>query len=103
MERPEPTPAVIEDAVEDHAHPSAVSGVEELAQRGIATEQRVDRQVVVGVIPMVGGGLEDRCEVERGDAEVLEVAQVLSDPEQVTALEPVHRGRSVPGFEGVEP
>ena len=57
-------------------------------------------QVVVGVVAVVRGRREDRCQVERGDAEVLEIAEVLDDPEQVTALEPVHRRRGVPGLEG---
>ncbi len=81
VERPEAAPAVIEDTVEHDAHAPGVRGIEQGTQGLVAAEQRVDRQIVVGVIPMVGGGLEDRCQVERGDAQVLEVAQVLDDPD----------------------
>ncbi len=96
VERPEPAPGVVEDAVEDDPHPAVVGRVEQLAQGIVATEQRIDRQVVVGVIAVVRGRGEDRVEVERGDAEILEIAEVLGDPAEVAALEAVGRRRRVP-------
>ncbi len=73
--------------------------VEQLAQGVVATEQRIDRQVVVGVVAVVGGRGEDRGEVQRGDPEVLEIVEPLDDPAQVATLEAVHRRWSVPRLE----
>ena len=56
-------------------------------------------EVVVRVVAVVRGRAEDRGQVERGDAQVLEVVEVLRDPEQVAALEPVVRRRGVPRLE----
>ncbi len=89
VERPEPAPGVVEHAVEDDPHVAIVGGVQQLAQRGVAAQQRVDRHVVVGVIAMVRGRREDRRQVQRVDAEIGQVVEMLDDPEQVAALEPV--------------
>ena len=79
MERPEAASGVVEHAVEDDPDPAVVGGVEQLAQRRVAAEQRVDREVVVRVVAVVRGRLEDRREVQRVDPEVLEVVEVLGD------------------------
>ena len=73
-----------------------VGSVEQLAQRRVAAQQRVDLEVVVRVVAMVRGGLEDRGHVDRVDAEILEVVEALDDPEQVAALEAVRGRRRVP-------
>ncbi len=99
VEREEAAAGVVEDTVEDDAHPAAVRGVEQLAQGVVAAEQRVDLEVVVRVIAMVRGRTEDRGQVDRGDPEVLEVVEVLGDPAQVAALEPVIGRRRVPRLE----
>ena len=100
MERPEAATGVIEHAVEDDAHPALVGAIEQLAQGGIAPEQRVDVEVVVGVVAVVRGRLEDRGHVDGVDPEVLEVVEALDDPEQVAALEPVRGRRRVPRLDG---
>ena len=99
MERPEPAAGVVEDAVEDDPHAAAVRRVEELAERRVAAEERVDLEVVVRVVAVVGGRLEDRRQVQRVDAERLDVVEVLDDPEEVAALEAVVRRRGVPRLE----
>ena len=99
MERPEPAAGVVEHAIEDDPHPAVVGRVEQLAQRVVAAEQRIDREVVVGVVAVVRGRLEDRGQVERVDPEVLEVVEVLDDAEQVAALEAVVGRRRVPRLE----
>ena len=99
VERPEAATGVVEDAVEDDPHPALVGAIEQLAERRVAAEQRVDLEVVVRVVAVVRGRLEDRRQVDRGDAEVLEVVEPLGDAEQVAALEPVRRRRRVPRLE----
>ena len=89
MERPEAAARVVEHAVEDDPHPALVGPVEQLAQGVVTAEQRVDREVVVRVISMIRGRLEDRRHVDRGHAQVDEVVQVFGDAEQVAALESV--------------
>ena len=90
---------MVEDAVEDDAHPTGVGGVEELAEGGVAAEERVDPVVVPGVVPVVRGGSEDRVEIEGGDAEVLQVVELLGDTEEVASLEAVGGRRGVPRLE----
>jgi hypothetical protein len=90
---------VVEHAVEDDPHAALVGAIEELAQRRVAAEQWIHRQVVVRVIAMVRGRLEHRGEVQRVHAQRLDVIEVLDDPEQVAALEPVVGRRLIPRLE----
>ena len=99
VEREEAAAGVVEDPVEHDAHPAAVRRLEQLAQGVVTAEQRVDLEVVVRVIAVVRGGTEDRCQVDRGDPEVLEVVEALGDPAQVAALEAVVGRRRVPRLE----
>ena len=99
VERPEATARVVEDAVQHDPHAPVVGRIQQLAQRVVATQQGIHREVVVGVIAMVGGGREDGRQVDRRDAQVIQVRQVLGDAEQVAALEAVRRRRAVPWFE----
>ena len=55
MERPEATPGVVEDAIEDDPHPAGVGRVQQLTQSVIAAQQWVDLEVVVCVIAVVRG------------------------------------------------
>ena len=89
VERPEAAAGVVEDAVEDDPHAAGVGRVEQLAQGRVAAEQRIDQLVVVGVVAVVRGRGEDRVQVERRDAQVAQVVEVLGDAQQVAALEAV--------------
>src|SRR5690606_4213354 len=99
VELQEAPAGVVEDAVEDHAHAALVSALEQLAQRAVASQERVDPVVVVSVVAVVRGRLEDRVEVERRDAERPYVVQPLGDAQQVAALVAMHRRRRTPGLE----
>ena len=77
VEGPEAAAAVVEDTIEHDPHVSRMRLVEQLTQRVVAAQQRVDVEVVIGVIAVVGGRREDRVEVERGDAESLQAVEVL--------------------------
>ena len=70
MERPEAPAGVIEDPIQDHPHPTTVGDVQQLAESGVAADQRVHVEVVVRVIAVVRGRLEDRRQVDRGDPEI---------------------------------
>ena len=91
----EESPArVVEHAVEDDLDPPGVGPVDQPAERRVAAEHRVDPVVIVGVVAVVGGRLEDRREVDRVDAEVGQVVEVFQDAEQVAPLVAVGVGGS---------
>src|SRR5262249_10169147 len=75
---------VVEDDVQDDAHPSSMGGVHQVdrvpprAEVGIDVEEVLDRVAVVGV--GMASLLEDRADPEAGDAETLEVVQLRPDP-----------------------
>ena len=96
MERPEPTPAMVEHPVEDDLHAPGVGAVEQLPQGRLSAEQRIDREVVVGMVAVVGGGGEDRCEVERVDAKLNQLIETVGQADQVAALEAMGGGRRAP-------
>lgn len=58
-------------------------------------EMLVHVQVIVRVIFVVSGCLEDRVKVERVDAQLFEVRQLLLDAADVTAVEPEEHKPSV--------
>ncbi len=96
----EESPAgVIEHAVQDDLDPLRVRPVDQAAERGIAAEHRVDAEIVVRVIPVVRGRLEDRREVDRVDAQIQQIIEMFEHPDQVAPLVPVRRGRVAPGVE----
>src|SRR6266540_5044283 len=92
---------MVEYAVEHHLQPAPVRFVEQRVEGRIAAQQWVDLIIVVGVIAVVRGRLEDWREVDRGRAQVLDVVQALDYAEQVAALVPLGRRRAVPRLEVV--
>ena len=76
---------VVEDTVQNDAH-SALPGVlDQIVPVFLGPEVRVNLVVVLGIVAVVGRGIEDRVEVNRRDAERLQVIQILVDPLQVAA------------------
>ena len=82
----EAAPGVIEDTVEDHAHPSSMDGLDQRIEIGLRPEARIDPVVVDRVVAVVGAGVEDRVEVKRGRPQILQIVKPLEDPPQVAAL-----------------
>ena len=62
-------------------------------------EKGIHVVIVVGVVTMIGRGGKDRREVESGYAQLLQVVEVLCDPQEVAALEPVYCWSRVPSLE----
>ena len=103
VEGPEAAPAVVEDAVEDDPHPSGMGLIQQLAQGGIAAQEGVHVEVVVGVIAMVGGGGEDRVQVQGRDAQSRRRSRCATTPRRSPPLKPcavggTSQGSSGPGF-----
>ena len=76
---------MVEDAVEDHAHPAPRGLPHERLEVVEIAEVRVDPVVVLRVVPVVRGAVEDRVEVDRGDAQRGEVVELLRHALQVAA------------------
>src|SRR6266545_596705 len=87
VEGVEPSPAVVEDAVEDDANAVVVGGGDQLVEGRQVAEVRVDAEVVEGVIFMVRGRLEYRVEIQRGNTQLGEVVKMIDDAAQIAAHE----------------
>ena len=70
---------VIEHAVQHDANVPGMGLADQFPQSGVAAQQRIDFLVIVRVVAMIAGRLEDRVQIDRVDAEVGQVVQVLGD------------------------
>ena len=94
-----PSAHVVKDPVEDNSDSPAVSFRYEGVEVSFVTEDRVDLEVVVGVVAVICRGLKDRVEVEGVYAELLKVVEVLLYSPQGASLETVYGGPRLPGFQ----
>ena len=78
---------VVEHAVQDHPDPLLPGPGAEGPEVRLRPQQGVDLRVVRRVVAVVGGGLEDGAEVDRGDAQGLQVVQVGGHARQGPAEE----------------
>src|SRR5208283_4952649 len=72
--------------------------VHEFTQQHHVAKMLVHREVVDNVVFMVAGALENRRKIERGDAEVAQVIQLVEDALQIAAREVAEGGRRAPWF-----
>ena len=89
---------MVEHAVGDHAHIARVRFVEQPPESAIAAQDRIDVVVVIGVIAVIGCRSKDRIEVERCNAEVLQIIQLFGHAQQIAPFEAERIGRRVPGL-----
>ena len=73
--------------------------VDQLAQRSVASQQRVHVIVVIGMIAVVRARSEDRIEVNRVYAQIDRVIEVLDHTYQVAPLVTMIGGRRTPGLQ----
>ena len=99
VKSPEAAAAMIEDTVQHETHAALMNGGDQGIKSSIAPQQRIDRQVVVGVIAMIRCGAEDRRQVQTGDAHVPKFIERLDHPVEVTSLKPLLRRVVAPWFE----
>ena len=76
---------VVEDAVQHEVDARRLRRRHQRVEVVHVTELVVDAQVVDGVVAVVGAGLKDRVEVERGHPEALQVAHLAGDAREVAA------------------
>ena len=79
------SPRVVENAVEQHADAALARSFAERAEVLLRAEQGVDALVAGRVVAVVGGGFEDRTEVERCHAEGGEIVELFRDARKVAA------------------
>jgi hypothetical protein len=76
-----------------------VGGIDEFAEGGVAAEERIDGEIVVGVVSMIGRRREDGIKVKCGDAKLLQVIKVFGNAAEVPPLETERGWWAVPGLE----
>jgi len=76
---------VVEHAIEDDLDARLVGRPRQLAELSVGAEERIDAQVVLRVIGVVAGGVEDGVEVDDRDAQRLQVVEPLLNAAQVAA------------------
>ncbi len=82
-----PLGGVVHHCVEHHAHPASAERFQETPERVVATQVRIDVLEVDGVVPVRARRGEDRVEVERRHAEILEVGEGLAHAVEVATEE----------------
>ena len=98
MKRPEAAATVVEHTVEHQTHAAAVHGSDQGIECCVPAQQRINLEVVVGVITVVGGGAENRREVEARDPHVLQLIQRLDHAVEITTLKSLLAGIATPGL-----
>ncbi len=98
MKLPKAATGVIENTIKDNPHAALVGTVEQLTQRVIAAQQRIDVVVIKGVIPVVRGRGKDRAGIDCRDTQILQIIELLRDAVQVSPLKSMGRRGGVPGF-----
>ncbi len=113
VEREKVAPGVVEDAVDDDAHPARVRLLDEREEQavrrrhvprrrvarlqfhqrkialGVGPEVRVDVVEGVAVVLVHRPGVEDGVEIQRVDTQILEVVELVNDALEVAAVAPV--------------
>ena len=78
---------VVEDAVQDDRDAVLLGVHAQGPEALLVAEQRIDAQVVRRVVAVVARRLKDRVEIDRRDAQVLQVAEPLADALEGAAVE----------------
>ena len=86
-ERREAVAGVVEDGVQDQLDLPLVQGLHQLPERRLVAELGIDLQVVLGVVLVGAGRLEDRREPDRLHSQRGEVGDLGDDAAQVATVE----------------
>ena len=97
MKRPEAAATVVEDPIEQQPHPPAFELRQERLKGRLAAQQRIDLEVVVGVVAVIGGRAEDRIEIEAAHPQALEVIEPVQHAPEITPLKVVLVRGTTPG------
>src|SRR5258708_5050099 len=90
---------VIEDAIQHDLHAALVEFVAQCIKGFVPTQQRINLIIVMGMVAVIAGTLEDGREVDRVYAEFLQVIEMFDHTVQVTAFVTLTCWQAVPRFE----
>ena len=91
---------VVEDRIQQQTHPARAGGGAQVGQGRIPAEMRVDVLEVLDVVLVHARRGEDRVQIERADAEILEILEGLDHPRQIAAVD---LGVGPVGIDGLTP
>ncbi|MNG83991.1 hypothetical protein D3C79_427250 [compost metagenome] len=91
---------MVKHPVQHQFHPHLVSTHSQTLQGGIAAEIGIDLVIVFGIVFMHARRGENRVQVQRRDAQFLQVRQLLIDAIQIAAIE---SGSGIPVFQRMLP
>ncbi len=77
IELEESTAGMIENAIQYNTHISAMDFFQQFLESFIATQHRVNLEVIMGMIAVVTGRLKDRIEIDCIHPQILQVIQLL--------------------------
>ena len=80
---------VVQRGVRDHAQAALAGLAGQALEVVVAAEGRIDALVVAGVVLVIAGGLEDRRQVQRVDAQLAQVIELVDEAGEVAAEEVV--------------
>lgn len=86
-ERRKRLPGMVEHGIQQYANSARMAQLEQSFHGICVTEVTVYPQIVLGIIFMIGGCLKDRCEVNRINAQLADVIQMVDHALKVTAEE----------------
>ncbi len=69
---------MIEDAIQNDPHALAVCRGEQIVERRVAAQQRIDLEIIAGVITVIGRRLKDGIQIKCIDAKILQVIQAVA-------------------------
>ena len=88
---------MIEHRIKDHPDASLMAKPHQLFGFFQRTESWVNLQIIFGIVLMVGRGREQRCEIKKRHAQILEIGNLLCDAFDVSTKMILCGGSRPPG------
>lgn len=76
---------MVEHTVQDHPHPAALCRRAQRPKILFRAQHGIDLGIISGIVAVVGGGLKNGTEIQRGDTHSGQIVQLRGDPRQGTA------------------
>src|SRR5688572_12021614 len=99
VELPETPAGMVEHTVEHNLDIAEMRLIEQLSQRRIPAQQRINLKVIKSVVAVVRCAGENRVQIERRYTEVAQIVQLIDHAQQITALKALFFGMATPLLE----
>lgn len=96
MKLPETPAGMIKYTIWYDVHSAAVRGMQQIPEGFITTQKRVDLEIIICMVTMVGGGCVNGVKVDGVNPQVDQVIQFFNDTVKIAAFKTIWVGRSVP-------